>query len=31
MALQLADTVVIGISATAFFDFTEAENVFRAK
>ena len=31
MALDLSDTLVVGISATALFDLTEADTVFRAK
>lgn len=31
MALDLSDTLVVGISATALFDLTEADSVFRAK
>lgn len=31
MALDLSDTLVVGISATALFDLTEADAVFRAK
>ncbi len=31
MTLQLSDTLVIGISATALFDLKEADSVFRAK
>lgn len=31
MALQLSDTLVIGISETALFDLKEADSVFRAK
>lgn len=31
MALDLSDTLVIGISATALFDLTEADAVFRTK
>lgn len=31
MALDLSDTLVIGISATALFDLSEADAVFRAK
>jgi 5'-nucleotidase len=31
MALDLSDTFVIGISATALFDMTESDSVFRAK
>ena len=29
MALDLSDTLVIGISATALFDLKEADSVFR--
>lgn len=31
MALDLSDTLVVGISATALFDLNEADSVFRAK
>lgn len=31
MALDLSETLVVGISATALFDLTEADKVFRAK
>lgn len=31
MSLDLSDTLVVGISATALFDLTEADAVFRAK
>ena len=31
MSLDLSDTLVVGISATALFDLTEANAVFRAK
>lgn len=31
MAFDLSDTLVVGISATALFDLTEADSVFRAK
>jgi 5'-nucleotidase len=31
MALDLSDTLVVGISATALFDLTESDSVFRAK
>lgn len=31
MALDLSDTLVVGISATALFDLKEADNVFREK
>ncbi|MCZ8250914.1 MAG: 5'-nucleotidase [Hylemonella sp.] len=31
MALDLSETLVVGISATALFDLTEADSVFRAK
>lgn len=31
MALDLSDTLVIGITATALFDLSEADSVFRAK
>lgn len=31
MAVSLSDTLVIGISATALFDLSEADQVFRAK
>ena len=31
MALDLSDTLVIGISATALFDLSEADSVFKAK
>jgi 5'-nucleotidase len=31
MPLDLSDTLVVGISATALFDLTEADSVFRAK
>jgi 5'-nucleotidase len=31
MALDLSDTLVVGISATALFDLTESDSVFKAK
>jgi 5'-nucleotidase len=31
MALDLSDTLVVGISATALFDLTEADSVFRSE
>lgn len=31
MALNLSDTFVVGISATALFDLSEADSVFRTK
>lgn len=31
MALDLSETLVVGIAATALFDLTEADNVFQAK
>ncbi len=31
MTINLSDTLVIGISATALFDLTEADQVFRNK
>ncbi|WP_197026995.1 5'-nucleotidase [Methylomonas sp. 11b] len=31
MALDLSDTLVVGITATALFDLSDADKVFRAK
>jgi len=31
MAVDLSDTLVIGISATALFDLSDADRVFRSK